>query len=589
MAKKISETEHASKITIWEQLGKWLVQPAESVLEPENRRSARLLSIFLLCIILLMLSFRIIAQVSDPAYVQDPTDLIGYFFLFTAYVLSRTKHFRIGAWLMIAPIPMIILASISGRADQSPHATLNYLLIALLLASIFFKVTGTIAILVINTCVFIFLPKIAPQIFPNFTSVISPMLANLVAGVLIIIFMVHRNRIEEDRQSELKKEIEERKKTEEALRESEERFREIFNNANDAIYLWEVNADGRVEKNLAVNDVACNMLGYSKAEFSQMTPVDLNPPGSESLVGDVIKKLKEMGHVRAEMVHVTKSGEQIPVEISIHRFTLREKLVYLSVARDITERQKGERKIQALNESLERRVEERTAELAAANKEIESFSYSVSHDLRAPLRTIMGFSQILDDEYGSDLPQEAIAYFDKIQTAVDKMDMLIEDILKLSRLGRLELSKEEIDIPVLAKNIMKQFEEQEGNREIDFQISSCPTIHADRALVEILLTNLFSNAIKFSQGREKREIKLGCYSESGSEVFFVKDNGVGFDEKYGDKLFEIFQRLHSESEFKGTGIGLAIARQVVQRHGGRIWAEAEPDKGATIFFTLSPK
>ncbi len=587
MSKSNSEIDNKPKASLIKNLERWFIKPALSLKDTEKRRSASLLSLFLLIIIALMLTFRIFAIMTDPEYVSDPGDLVGYFFLGTAYVLSRTRHFRIGAWLMIAPIPLIALASISEGMDQNPYPTLVYLIIALLLASIFFKIQGTVAILVLNVGVFIILPNIAEQSFPDYSSIISPLLANLVAAVLIITFMGHRNRIEQDRRSELKSEIEERKRIESALRESEEKFREIFNNANDAIYLWEVKPDGDAGKNLVANDVACQMLGYSRKEFAQMTPEDITPPESERNMVAAINDLREIGHTTFNIIHVAKTGEKIPVEVSTHRFSLQDKQVFLSVARDITERKRREEEIQTLNETLEKRVEERTAELAAVNKEIESFSYSVSHDLRAPLRAIKGFSEILSDEYESIFNEEAKAYFDNIQSGVNRMEMLIEDILKLSRLGRRELSKEEFDLSAAAQRIFNELAKTEGNKPIDFHVSDCPPVNADKALIGILLHNLISNAIKFTRDKGKRVIEFGCNSENDDEIFFIRDNGVGFDMQYSDKVFEIFQRLHPEKEFEGTGIGLPIVRQVVHRHGGRIWVEAKPNEGATFFFTLA--
>jgi PAS domain S-box-containing protein len=488
---------------------------------------------------------------------------------------------------MIAPIPFIALVSIAGENAQNPYTTLVYLIIALLLASIFFNSSGTIILALINIVVFLILPQVAKPTFPNYSSIISSLVANLITAALIIIFMRHRNNIEQERQSELQQEIEERMRIDQALRESEEKFRGIFDNANDAIYLWEVKSDGSVGKNLAVNAVACQMLGYTKEEFAQLTIADINPPEAAQIRQEILNELRDTSHATFEIIHLKKSGEKIPVEISTHHFTLRDQPVFLSVVRDISRRKRAEEEIRNLNEELEIRVEERTAELAALNRELESFSYSVSHDLRAPLRAIKGFSQILSEEYAANLEEEAQQYHQRIQTAVGQMDRLIEDILNLSKLGRQDLAKEEFEISLVAQRISHQFEMAEGDRQIDFQISKCPPVVADQALVEVLLHNLVSNAIKFTKDKEKAVIVFGCEIIDGEEVFFVKDNGVGFDMEYSEKIFQPFQRLHNNEQYQGTGIGLALVQQIVQRHGGNVWVEAAIDQGATFFFTLS--
>ena len=231
-------------------------------------------------------------------------------------------------------------------------------------------------------------------------------------------------------------------------------------------------------------------------------------------------------------------------------------------------------------------LSDRTVQLEAANKEMEGFAYSVSHDLRAPLRGIDGWSMALLEDYGDKLDARAQQYLDRIRSETQRMGQLIDDLLQLSRLARGELRREPIDIMALARSIAARLSETHPDRHIEFEIEPGLTVPADPHLMEIALTNLLENAVKFTGQRAQARIEVGRTEEQGQPAFFVRDNGAGFDMAYAGVLFGAFQRLHRATEFPGTGIGLATVQRVIHRHGGRIWAEAQVDRGATFYFTL---
>lgn len=246
------------------------------------------------------------------------------------------------------------------------------------------------------------------------------------------------------------------------------------------------------------------------------------------------------------------------------------------------------KKIRTLNRELEERVLNRTSELQAANKELEAFSYSVSHDLRAPLRHISGFSKILSEEFGPQLPEEAQRHLQRIQDGTRRMGQLIDDLLNLSRVGRRELQRQVTSLENVVRQVLSDLQPECEGREIQWNIAPLPFADCDGALLKQVFQNLLSNALKFTRPRMQAVIEIACKEEQGLPVIFVRDNGVGFNMKYASKLFGVFQRMHRAEDFEGTGVGLATVQRIVQKHGGRVWAEAELDKGATFYFTLAP-
>jgi PAS domain S-box-containing protein len=409
----------------------------------------------------------------------------------------------------------------------------------------------------------------------------------LIAGSIVTREANHSARLRSQLRSvnaELERGVEQRAS---ALRESEDRFRGVIESAMDAILTIDS------EQNIVLFNAAAEKMFDCKSSEAAGKPIErFVPERFRQQHSDHIRRFGEVGVTNRAMGRlmplsgVRASGEEFPIEASISQVNTNGRKSFTVIIRDITERRKAEQEIRTLNQQLEERVRERTAELEATNKELEAFTYSVSHDLRAPLRHIGGFSKMLAEEAGALLKPEARHYLQRIQEGTNRMGALVDDLLSLTRFGRHEIRVQVTGIESIINDAINELRPDTESRTIEWKIGRLPFVEADPSLLKVVFQNLLSNAVKYTRPRAKAVIEIGSDQIDGQQVIYVRDNGVGFNMKYADKLFGVFQRLHRAEDFEGTGVGLATVQRIIQKHGGRIWAEAELDKGATFYLTV---
>lgn len=384
----------------------------------------------------------------------------------------------------------------------------------------------------------------------------------------------------------LSREVRHRERAEVALRRSEENYRLLVESVQDYAIVT-LDPSGTVASwNLGAQRIkgfsAEEIVGQHFSCFYVPEDVERGKPERE------LKLAATEGRVEDETWRLRKDGTRFwaNVIITAMRDATGQLRGFAKVTRDLTERKRAEEEIHKLNEELEHRVIARTAQLEAANKELEAFTYSVSHDLRSPLRHVDGFSKILLEEFQAQLAPQAQRYLERIRAGTQQMGHLVDDLLNLARVGRRELTLQVSGLNSIVEEVLSDLRPETAERQIEWKISKLPFVECDPALMKQVFTNLLSNAVKFTRVREHAVIQVAATSQNGRPAVFVRDNGVGFNMKYADKLFGVFQRLHRAEDFEGTGVGLATVQRIIHKHSGHVWAEAELDKGATFYFSL---
>jgi len=375
-----------------------------------------------------------------------------------------------------------------------------------------------------------------------------------------------------------------RRQANEALKASEYRFRELFENMSNGVSVYEPTEDG---KDFIIRDINHAGEVITKANHDEII-------GRK--VTEVFPDINEQGlldvFIETNLTGIPKRCDTYSYENNVLKYWLDNYVLKLdsgeliALYNDVTEMKRADEALKKVNEELEQRVVERTKDLEAANKELEAFSYSVSHDLRSPLRGILGWSQALNEDYRDKLDGQANQYLDRIIHETQRMGHLIEALLKLSQISKQEIRPELVDLSAVAATIIERLREENPNRLVETLVQTHLTTQGDSKLLEIVLTNLINNAWKFTSKQASAKIEFGKTIRDGKHIFFVSDNGAGFDMSFATNLFGAFQRMHKETDFPGTGVGLATVQRIIKRHGGNIWVETKPGCGATFYFTL---
>jgi PAS domain S-box-containing protein len=376
----------------------------------------------------------------------------------------------------------------------------------------------------------------------------------------------------------------ERQRAEHLLQVAEARYRRLFETAQDGILTLDADT-GQITD---VNPYLVKMLGYPQEDFIGKKLWEIGTFKDTEASKSTFLELQTQGYVRYEDLPLEASDERrVDVEFVSNVYMVDDKKVIQCNIRNITRRKEAEAKVRHLNAELEQRLQDRTVQLEVLNKEAENFNYSISHDLRAPLRRISGFAKALEDSYASKLDAEGQQFIQRIRASTEHMGALLDGLIEVTRFSRTELRREAIDLTAMVGRVAAELQQDAPDHKVEFVIAGGITANGDPRLLQRVLENLLNNAYKFTTKRAPARIEFGTAPRTDGRVaYFVRDNGIGFDMAYADRLFGAFQRLHSAKEYPGTGIGLATVERIIHRHGGQVWAEGAENTSATFYFTL---
>ncbi len=556
----------------------------------EERRAARLFASIMLVQVALVLILLAVAEavfrIQRNVTILDDMDiqayLVGMGVILIAYGLLRAGYYRSGVTLYILLTLAIALVVPFQPYPNIDPAVLATAVVPILMTAIAFSprwVAGMIGVIAVAGAY-----QLATVPFPpdRFTTLMALLFVDLISGGLILVYVVYQNGIERERRAQ--------------LQESEEKYRAFIQQTSEGIFFTDEQGY-IIEWNCAIEEITgikqSEALGTSIWEIQRtLMPQARVPPGNDiEMRGHYLESI-HAGNAwwlnrMIETAYINTDGTQHPIEVRMFPIHTERGLRLGCFIRDITQRKQAQDALQQLNRELERRVEERTAALEAKNRELQTFSYSVSHDLKAPLRGIDGYSRLLQQTYASQLDEDGNLFLSNIRAGVARMIELIEGLLAYSRVEQRRAAYTRIDLAEFVARAVAGYAAGQGGRSVKYELQiSCGPVTTDAQGLELILRNLVDNAVKFSQQTAAPRVEIGANEQEGRFTLWVRDNGVGFDTQHAGRIFEIFQRLHRAEEYPGSGVGLAIVRKAVERLGGRVWAVSQPGEGATFFVEL---
>lgn len=544
-------------------LSQLLLEPAKRLQDKESRRKAVLLSAFLFIMIVVFMGVDIVYVLTLPGYVIP---WYGYLFLLTSYILNRSGYYQIASSLAIIMFPIVVFSTLANGQASSPFVTINYLVLGLIAGSILLSMQGLVLFALANILGIFFMVPYAPEYFPDVSSITGPVSVMAIGAALLLVSMWHRNVIEQDRQAEL-------------LR-SEERLRLALDAANMGTWEWDIQ-NGNVEWSDGVEAI----FNLRRGEFTGTYDAYLSllPDEDRKRVESEISQALQDPNSNYYTIHRILLDNQrvrwIEGKGRVYRGEENRPVRMIGTVADVTTRRQAEEDREKLIEELENK-----------NAELERFAYTVSHDLKSPIITIKGFLGYLhEDAINGNMPRLETD-IQRISDAAAKMHRLLDDLLELSRIGRLMNPPETVSFRDLVNDAIELLHGQLRDRGVMVEVDDgLPFVYGDRQRLLEVLQNLIDNAAKFIDQQSVPRIEIGQRgkAENGLPIFYVRDNGIGINPRFSERIFGLFNKLDAHTE--GTGVGLALVKRIIEFHGGRIWVESEVGQGATFYFTLPQK